>query len=168
MLSRRLFICKGAFWLCYNTSMRSSRRLMLMVAGLLILCSNSFAWIDGQMPINASFGKMLSTLLSSVTSGSIMIDIAIIDQISMAAVLFVIGVICLIAAVLGSRAIAIISTLLSALIVAMWAISTGISIDSLFNHFNGLGTGTHLAILSIILSLVALILPRLHLPGRSI
>ena len=63
-----------------------------MVAGLMVLCSGSLAWINGQMPINASFGTMLSQAITTIFGGSVTISIALLNQISMAAVLFVVGV----------------------------------------------------------------------------
>ena len=146
-----------------------------MVAGLMVLCSGSLAWINGQMPIkingqmpiNASFGTMLSQAITTIFGGSVTISIALLNQISMAAVLFVVGVIILVAAVLGSRAIAIVGATVSALIVAMWIIATNISLDGLINNFTRLGTGTNLVIISIVTTLLVVLLPKLHKPSKS-
>lgn len=147
--------------------MKTGRRLILMTAGLLVLCSSSLAWIDGQMPINTSFGAALSTMVSTVSNHSVALNISFLNQISMAAVLFVAGVIILVASVLGSRIIALVSTILAVVITLMWIIATGISLDGFINHFAGLGTGTHLALLGIIIALLTILFPRLHWPGRS-
>lgn len=147
--------------------MKTGRRLILMTAGLLVLCSSSLAWIDGQMPINTSFGAALSTMVSTVSNHSVTLNISFLNQISMAAVLFVAGVIILVASVLGSRIIALVSAFLAIIITLMWIIATGISLDGFINHFAGLGTGTHLALLGIIIALLAILFPRLHWPGRS-
>ena len=147
--------------------MKTGRRLILMSAGLLVLCSSSLAWIDGQMPINTSFGTALSTMIGTMSNHGISLNIPFLNQISMAAVLFVVGVIILIASVLGSRAIALVSIILSAIVTTMWIIATGISLDGFINHFAGLGTGTHLALLGIVIALFAVLFPRLHWPGRS-
>ena len=147
--------------------MKTGRRLILMTAGLLVLCSSSLAWIDGQMPINTSFGAALSTMVSTVSNHSVTLNISFLNQISMAAVLFVAGVIILVASVLGSRIIALVSTILAVVITLMWIIATGISLDGFINHFAGLGTGTHLALLGIIIALLVILFPRLHWPGRS-
>lgn len=147
--------------------MKTGRRLILMTAGLLVLCSSSLAWIDGQMPINTSFGAALSTMVSAVSNHSVTLNISFLNQISMAAVLFVAGVIILVASVLGSRIIALVSTILAVVITLMWIIATGISLDGFINHFTGLGTGTHLALLGIIIALLAILFPRLHWPSRS-
>ena len=138
-----------------------------MSAGLLVLCSSSLAWIDGQMPINTSFGTALSTMIGTMSNHGIALNIPFLNQISMAAALFVVGVIILIASVLGSRAIALVSIILSAIATTMWIIATGISLDGFINHFAGLGTGTHLALLGIAIALFAVLFPRLHWPGRS-
>ena len=138
-----------------------------MTAGLLVLCSSSLAWIDGQMPINTSFGAALSTMVSAVSNHSVTLNISFLNQISMAAVLFVAGVIILVASVLGSRIIALVSTILAVVITLMWIIATGISLDGFINHFTRLGTGTHLALLGVIIALLAILFPRLHWPGRS-
>ena len=143
------------------------RRLVLMVAGLMVLCSGSLSWINGQMPINASFGTMLSQAITTIFGGSVTISIALLNQISMAAVLFVVGVIILVAAVLGSRAIAIVGAAVSALIVAMWIIATNISLDGLINNFTRLGAGTNLVIISIVITLLVVLLPKLHKPSKS-
>ena len=147
--------------------MKASRRLMLMTAGLMLLCSSSFAWIGGQMPINASFGNLLSTSIATISGHSISINISALNQISMAAILFVVGVIVLTASVLGSRLAAIVGVIISVIATAILIISTGISLDGLINNFAGLGTGTHLAMGGILLALLSILLPRLHLPGRS-
>lgn len=147
--------------------MKTMRRLVLMVAGLMVLCSGSLAWINGQMPINASFGAMLSQAITTIFGGSVTISIALLNQISMAAVLFVVGVIILVAAVLGSRAIAIVGAAISALIVAMWIIATNISLDGLINNFTRLGAGTNLVIISIVTTLLVVLLPKLHKPSKS-
>lgn len=147
--------------------MKTGRRLILMVAGLLVLCSSSLAWIDGQLPINTSFGTALSTTIDTLSGHSINLSISFLNQISMAAVLFVVGVILLISSVLGSRIIALVSALLTVAATLIWIIATGISLDGFINHFTGLGTGTHLALLGIVIALLAILFPRLHWPGRS-
>ena len=106
-------------------------------------------------------------MIDTMSNHGIALNIPFLNQISMAAVLFVAGVIILVASVLGSRIIALVSAVLAIIITLMWIIATGISLDGFINHFAGLGTGTHLALLGIIIALLAILFPRLHWPGRS-
>lgn len=142
--------------------MRSHRRLLLMVAGLMILCSCNFAWFNYVQPAKASFGLILSTAIADLTGGSVLINIAILNQLSMAAILFSLGVIVLIASVLGSKPIGLVANLLVFLTLLMWLNYAGISLDGFVYGFGQLGAGAHLAIAGLVLSLITILFPRLR------
>ena len=133
-----------------------------MVSGLMIMVSSSLPWINGSLPINASFGQMLSNTLSVISNGSISISIAPINQISMMAILFIIGVVVLVGAVLGSKPIGLIGSLFAFLAMIMWFIFANLSLDGIISHIGSLGSGTHLIMGGIIIALIAILLPQLH------
>ena len=133
-----------------------------MVAGLMVLVSGSLPWVNGSLPINASFGLMLSNALSVISNGSISISIAPINQISMMAVLFAIGVIIIAGAVLGSKPIGLIGSLFAFLTMVMWFMFAQLSLDGIISHIGGLGAGTHLVMGGIAIALIAILLPQLH------
>lgn len=128
----------------------------------MIMVSSSLPWINGSLPINASFGQMLSNALSVVSNGSITLSIAPINQISMMAVLFVVGVIILIGAVLGSKPVGLIGALLAFLVMVMWFSFADLSIDGIISYIGSLGSGTHLVMGGIVIALIAILLPQLH------
>ena len=152
---------------CYNSGMRAGRRLLLMAAGLMVLCSSSLAWINGQMPIDTSLGAIISATVSTLSNHAITLDIAVLDNISVAATLFTIGVIILIAAVLGSRFIGLFGIILSVATMVLWAISAHLQLHDLVTQFWSWGMGIKLALIGTLLSLLVTLLPRLRLPGRS-
>lgn len=133
-----------------------------MISGLMIIASSSLPWINGSLPINASFSQMLSNALSVISNGSISISIAPINQISMMAVLFVIGVIVLVGAVLGSKPIGLAGSLFAILVIIMWFVFAGLSLDGIISNIGSLGSGTHLIMGGIAIALIAILLPQLH------
>ena len=128
----------------------------------MVLVSGSLPWVNGSLPINASFGLMLSNALSVISNGSISISIAPINQISMMAVLFAIGVIIIAGAVLGSKPIGLIGSLFAFLTMVMWFMFAQLSLDGIISHIGGLGAGTHLVMGGIAIALIAILLPQLH------
>ena len=147
--------------------MRKARRLLLLATGLMVLCSGSFNWLNDQLPINASFGQMLSSVIAQLSGGSVIINLSVLNQITLSTVLFVLGVIIMIAAVLGSKAIALAGALLVGLVTAGWFIMYDLSFTDLFTNFTVLGLGTQMSLAGIILVLLIVLLPRLKLPGKG-
>ena len=145
--------------------MKRGRRLVVMIAGLMTMCSSSLPWIGGAMPLNTSFGHMLSSFLGTVSGGAVMINLAALNQIPMAAVLFVLGVASIISAVLGSKPIAILAAVLDIIITSMWFMSANLDLGNLFTDFMQLGLGTQLGIGSAALGILAVAMPKLLRPG---
>ena len=119
------------------------------------------------MPINTSLGAIISATVSTLSNHAITLDIAVLDNISVAATLFTIGVIILIAAVLGSRFIGLFGIILSVATMVLWAISAHLQLHDLVTQFWSWGMGIKLALIGTLLSLLVTLLPRLRLPGRS-
>lgn len=142
------------------------QRLVLMIAGLLVICSCSLAWINGLAPINIGLGKLLSTTIHSLSNGSVLFDIKFLDDISMMSVTFAVGVVIMIAVALGSKAVSLLGLLLTLAVIALWLIGSGLNFSDIITSFNALGIGTQLALISIILILIALILPKVKLPHK--
>lgn len=147
--------------------MNTNRRVALMVAALLIMCSGTFVWIGGQMPASSSFGTMFTNALQAVSGGSLIISLQILDQINMSLVLFIVSVIMLLAAVLGAKPFAIGSVILATLTVLMWLFNGGVELASIFSSLGSLGTGTIMAISGAVIALLATLMPKINLPGKG-
>lgn len=147
--------------------MKTNRRVALMVGALLIMCSGSFAWMGGQMPGQSSFGTMFTNALQAVSGGALIISLDFLNQINMTTVLFAVSVIMLLAAVVGAKPFAIGSTILSTLLVLMWLFNGGVELSSLFSSLGSLGTGTIMAIGGALVGLLAVLMPKLSLPGKG-
>ena len=80
----------------------------------------------------------------------------------MMAVLFVIGAIVLVGAVLGSKPIGLVGSLFAFLAIIMWFIFAGLSLDGIISHIGSLGSGTHLIMGGIAIALIAILLPQLR------
>lgn len=141
--------------------MKAGQRLMVMLAGLLIFGSSNMAWLNNIKPSDANFGHMLDTTISTLFGSSVVINSDAINQISMALVLVVVGAITMAAAALGSKGFTIACMVLNLLVIIAWFISSGLGMGDLFGQFGSLGLGTQLAMLSCLLSLLAVALPKL-------
>lgn len=78
------------------------------------------------------------------------------------AVLFVIGVIVLVGAVLGSKPIGLVGSLFAFLAMVMRFVFADLSLDGVISHIGSLGSGIHLIMGGIIIALIAILLPQLH------
>ena len=78
--------------------MKSLRRLMMMVAGILLLCSSQMTWINGQLPAYTSFGRLLSSAIHNLSGGSVTLDVELLNSIHMAPVIFVLAIVLLVSA----------------------------------------------------------------------
>ena len=100
-------------------------------------------WINGQLPANTGFGRLLSSAIHSLSGGSVTLDVELLNSIHMAPVIFV-------------------------LIVYLWLSYNSFGPGDIFGRFGQLGVGTQLAMGSALLSLLATLCPTLHLPGRRL
>jgi hypothetical protein len=141
---------------------------MMMVAGILLLCSSQMTWINGQLPANTGFGRLLSSAIHSLSGGSVTLDVELLNSIHMAPVIFILAIVLLVSATLGSKLVGLVGTLLVVLIVYLWLSYNSFSPGDIFGRFGQLGMGTQLAMGSALLSLLATLCPALHLPGRRL
>lgn len=141
--------------------MKKGRRLIVMIAGLMIMSSSSLPWLNSIMPVNTSFGELLSGFLASISGGAVIVNLAALNQISMAAVLFAIGIITLVGSVLGSKPIALIGALCSVLSLAMWFMGNNTDFITVFTDFFHLGLGTQLLAGGALLTVIAVLMPRI-------
>ena len=141
---------------------------MMMVAGILLLCSSQMTWINGQLPANTGFGRLLSSAIHNLSGGSVTLDVELLNSIHMAPVIFVLAIVLLISATLGSKLVGLVGTLLVVLIVYLWLSYNSFGLGDIFGRFGQLGMGTQLAMGSALLSLLATLCPTLRLPGRRL
>lgn len=147
--------------------MKTNRRVALMVAALLIMCSGTFAWLGGAMPGQTSFGTMFTNALQAVSGGALIVSLQFLDQINMSLILFIVSVVMLLAAVLGVKPFAIGSAILAALTVLMWLFNGGVELSSIFGSLGTLGTGTVMALGGVVVALLATLMPKINLPGKG-
>ena len=141
---------------------------MMMVAGILLLCSSQMTWINGQLPVDTSFGRLLSSAIHNLSGGSVTLDVELLNSIHMAPVIFILAIVLLVSATLGSKLVGLVGTLLVVLIVYLWLSYNSFGLGDIFGRFGQLGMGTQLAMGSALLSLFATLCPTLHLPGRHL
>ncbi len=125
-------------------------------------------WINGQLPADTSFGRLLSSAIHNLSGGSITLDVELLNSIHMAPVIFVLAIVLLVSATLGSKLVGLVGTLLVVLIVYLWLNYNSFGPGDIFGRFGQLGMGTQLAMGSALLSLLATLCPTLHLPGRRL
>jgi len=53
---------------------------MMMVAGILLLCSSQMTWINGQLPANTGFGRLLSSAIHNLSGGSVTLDVELLTE----------------------------------------------------------------------------------------
>lgn len=126
------------------------------------------AWINGKLPADTSFGRLLSSAIHNLSGGSVTLDVELLNSIHMAPVIFVLAIVLLISATLGSKLVGLVGTLLVVLIVYLWLNYNSFSPGDIFGRFGQLGMGTQLAMGGALLSLLATLCPALHLPGRRL
>lgn len=125
-------------------------------------------WINGQLPADTSFGRLLSSAIHNLSGGSVTLDVELLNSIHMAPVIFVLAIVLLVSATLGSKLVGLVGTLLVVLIVYLWLSYNSFGLGDIFGRFGQLGMGTQLAMGSALLSLFATLCPTLHLPGRHL
>ena len=125
-------------------------------------------WINGQLPADTSFGRLLSSAIHNLSGGSVTLDVELLNSIHMAPVIFILAIVLLISATLGSKLVGLVGTLLVVLIVYLWLNYNSFSPGDIFGRFGQLGVGTQLAMGSALLSLLATLCPTLRLPGRRL
>lgn len=125
-------------------------------------------WINGQLPADTSFGRLLSSAIHNLSGGSVTLDVELLNSIHMAPVIFVLAIVLLISATLGSKLVGLVGALLVVLIVYLWLSYNSFSPGDIFGRFGQLGMGTQLAMGGALLSLLATLCPALHLPGRRL
>lgn len=141
---------------------------MMMVAGILLLCSSQMTWINGQLPANTGFGRLLSSAIHNLSGGSVTLDVELLNSIHMAPVIFILAIVLLVSATLGSKLVGLVGTLLVVFIVYLWLSYNSFGPGDIFGRFGQLGMGTQLAMGGALLSLLATLCPALHLPGRRL
>ena len=125
-------------------------------------------WINGQLPADTSFGRLLSSAIHNLSGGSVTLDVELLNSIHMAPVIFILAIVLLVSATLGSKLVGLVGTLLVVLIVYLWLSYNSFSPGDIFGRFGQLGMGTQLAMGGALLSLLATLCPALHLPGRRL
>ncbi len=125
-------------------------------------------WINGQLPADTSFGRLLSSAIHNLSGGSVTLDVELLNSIHMAPVIFILAIVLLVSATLGSKLVGLVGTLLVVLIVYLWLSYNSFGLGDIFGRFGQLGVGTQLAMGSALLSLLATLCPTLHLPGRRL
>lgn len=125
-------------------------------------------WINGQLPANTGFGRLLSSAIHNLSGGSVTLDVELLNSIHMAPVIFVLAIVLLVSATLGSKLVGLVGTLLVVLIIYLWLSYNSFGPSDIFGRFGQLGVGTQLAMGSTLLSLLATLCPALHLPGRRL
>ena len=125
-------------------------------------------WINGQLPVDTSFGRLLSSAIHNLSGGSVTLDVELLNSIHMAPVIFILAIVLLVSATLGSKLVGLVGTLLVVLIVYLWLSYNSFGLGDIFGRFGQLGMGTQLAMGSALLSLFATLCPTLHLPGRHL
>lgn len=147
--------------------MKSLQRLVLMMAGLLVICSSNFVWLNNVRPVDVSFGYVLSSAIHGLSGGSIVFSIDLLNRLSMAVVAFTVGVVIMVAVALGSKAVSLLGLLLIVATIALWSISYNLDFTNLLAKFGQLGFGTQLAAVGGILIIIALVLPKIKLPHKT-
>ena len=125
-------------------------------------------WINGQLPANTGFGRLLSSAIHNLSGGSVTLDVELLNSIHMAPVIFILAIVLLVSATLGSKLVGLVGTLLVVLIVYLWLGYNSFGPGDIFGRFGQLGVGAQLAMGSALLSLLATLCPTLHLPGRRL
>lgn len=125
-------------------------------------------WINGQLPADTSFGRLLSSAIHNLSGGSVTLDVELLNSIHMAPVIFVLAIVLLVSATLGSKLVGLVGTLLVVLIIYLWLSYNSFGLGDIFGRFGQLGMGTQLAMSGALLSLLATLCPALHLPGRRL
>ena len=125
-------------------------------------------WINGQLPADTSFGRLLSSAIHNLSGGSVTLDVELLNSIHMAPVIFILAIVLLVSATLGSKLVGLVGTLLVVLIVYLWLSYNSFGSGDIFGRFGQLGMGTQLAMSGALLSLLATLCPALHLPGRRL
>ena len=125
-------------------------------------------WINGQLPADTGFGRLLSSAIHNLSGGSVTLDVELLNSIHMAPVIFILAIVLLVSATLGSKLVGLVGTLLVVLIVYLWLSYNSFGLGDIFGRFGQLGMGTQLAMGSALLSLLATLCPTLHLPGRRL
>ena len=77
-------------------------------------------WINGQLPANTGFGRLLSSAIHNLSGGSVTLDVELLNSIHMAPVIFILAIVLLVSATLGSKLVGLVGTLLVVLIVYLW------------------------------------------------
>ena len=125
-------------------------------------------WINGQLPADTGFGRLLSSAIHNLSGGSVTLDVELLNSIHMAPVIFVLAIVLLVSATLGSKLVGLVGTLLVVLIVYLWLSYNSFGLGDIFGRFGQLGVGTQLAMGGALLSLLATLCPALHLPGQRL
>ena len=123
-------------------------------------------WINGQLPADTSFGRLLSSAIHNLSGGSVTLNVELLNSIHMAPVIFILAIVLLVSATLGSKLVGLVGTLLVVLIIYLWLSHNSFGPGDIFGRFGQLGMGTQLAMGGALLSLFATLCPTLRLPGR--
>ena len=89
-------------------------------------------WINGQLPADTSFGRLLSSAIHNLSGGSITLDVELLNSIHMAPVIFVLAIVLLVSATLGSKLVGLVGTLLVVVVVYLWVSHNSIGPSEIF------------------------------------
>lgn len=134
------------------------KQLATMAAGIGVLCSSALSWLSGEAPGTIGLGGLISNFVQSVSGGNVIINLGVLDQVAVSIVLFLIGVGIVASAVLSSRKLAVICSLLLLAIVIMWFVHAGLDLAAIVTNFGALGLGTDIALAGLITTLICVIL----------
>lgn len=140
--------------------MKVIRRLTLFGAALITLASASQLWL-GVNPTASSLDQLIQRLKFS----DMTISVDFLSQVTLANIITGLCVILLLAAVTGFKSIAWLAIVCHILVGAFIIFVTNSNLDSLVSP--RAGWGIWLAILSVIISLVALFWPKLKVPDAK-
>ena len=82
-------------------------------------------WINGQLPANTGFGRLLSSAIHNLSGGSVTLDVELLNSIYMAPVIFLLAIVLLVSATLGSKLVGLVGTLLVVLIIYLQLLRSG-------------------------------------------
>ena len=140
--------------------MKVIRRLTLFGAALITLASASQLWL-GVNPATSRLDQLIQRLKFS----NMTISVDFLSQVTLANIITGLCVILLLAAVTGFKSIAWLAIVCHILVGAFIIFVTNSNLDSLVS--SRAGWGIWLAILSVIISLVALFWPKLKVPDAK-
>lgn len=130
-----------------------------MACGLVILSSASFNWFGFLKPGDTTLGAALNQTLANLFGNAITLNISWLDTINYAQIIFFLGVLTIMAAVLSSKPLSLISFALCSLFIVIWAISINYNLVSIATAFPSLGIGMQMTLVANLAALVVTIMP---------